>query len=323
MAHHVPVRKPHHGDAVDILQRLHRIGQARARSGGQVNLTEVAGHHHARALAQPSQKHLHLLAGGVLGLVEDDEGVVQGAAAHEGQRRHLDIAAGQPFDHLVAGQHVVERVVERPEIGIDLLADVAGQEAEPLAGLDRGTRQDDAVDLAGLQQRHRRRHRQVCLAGARGAKAENQFVGPHGVDIGRLGRRPRCDPPAPGLDHLARPADAAARRVGSQLAGLGQADDGVDLALVGRRTILDSLIQGQQGIARGRHRRGFAADRYFVAARMDCNAEIVLDAHQVAVVLAEQQGKHRIVLELQGQRAAAVTTAARSAAAARGFRAAR
>ena len=41
------------------------------------------------------------------------------------------------FGDLLARQHVVERVVERPQIGIDLLAQVARQEAQPLAGLDR------------------------------------------------------------------------------------------------------------------------------------------------------------------------------------------
>ena len=42
---------------------------------------------------------------------------------------------------------VVERVVDRAQIGIDLLPHVAGQEAEPLAGLDGRPRQDDALDL--------------------------------------------------------------------------------------------------------------------------------------------------------------------------------
>ncbi len=52
------------------------------------------------------------------------------------------------FVDLVAGQHVVQRVVERAQIGIDLFLQVAGQEAQPLARLDRRARQDDAVDLA-------------------------------------------------------------------------------------------------------------------------------------------------------------------------------
>ena len=40
---------------------------------------------------------------------------------------------------------VVQRVVQRAQVGIDLLRQVAGQEAEPLAGLDRRPRQHDAL----------------------------------------------------------------------------------------------------------------------------------------------------------------------------------
>ena len=41
---------------------------------------------------------------------------------------------------LLRRQHVVESVIERTQVGIDLLAHVARQEAEPLAGFDGGTR---------------------------------------------------------------------------------------------------------------------------------------------------------------------------------------
>jgi hypothetical protein len=76
---------------------------------------------------------------------------------------------------LLAGHHVVERVVERPQIGVDLLLHVAGQEAQPLAGLDRRARQDDAVDLAALRAwRPRHGDGEVGLAGAGGADAEDQ-----------------------------------------------------------------------------------------------------------------------------------------------------
>ncbi len=76
---------------------------------------------------------------------------------------------------LVAGHHVVERVVERAEIGIDLLLHVAGQEAEALAGLDGRARQDDAVDRAALEQRRGMGDGQIGLAGAGRADAEHQF----------------------------------------------------------------------------------------------------------------------------------------------------
>ena len=51
--------------------------------------------------------------------------------------------------------HVVERVVQRAEVRVDLGQDVAGEEAETLAGLDRGAGEDDAVDLLRLQRLHR------------------------------------------------------------------------------------------------------------------------------------------------------------------------
>ena len=50
--------------------------------------------------------------------------------------------------------------------GIDLGHEVAGQEAQPLAGLDRGAREDDAVDLAAAERRGGHRHGQEGLAGA-------------------------------------------------------------------------------------------------------------------------------------------------------------
>ena len=64
-------------------------------------------------------------------------------------------------------EHVVERVVERTQVRVDLREDVAGQEAEPLARLDRGPGQDDPVDLLRLERLHRQRDREVALAGSR------------------------------------------------------------------------------------------------------------------------------------------------------------
>ena len=60
---------------------------------------------------------LHLLGGRVLSFVQDNEAVVEGAAAHERQRRDLYHAA---FDELARPLHVghVEKgVVERPDVG--------------------------------------------------------------------------------------------------------------------------------------------------------------------------------------------------------------
>ena len=140
-------------DALDIGEQPRRFGEARDLAGRQVDLARIAGDDHAAVLAEPGQEHLHLHRRGVLRLVEDDDGVGQRAAAHEGERRDLDLAGLQRALDDARVHQVVERVVDRPQIGIDLLAHVAGQEAEPLAGLDRRPRQDDAVDLLALEQR--------------------------------------------------------------------------------------------------------------------------------------------------------------------------
>jgi hypothetical protein len=45
-------------------------------------------------------------------------------------------------------EHVVDRVVERPEVRGYLFLEVARKESKGFSGLDRGTGEDDAVDHA-------------------------------------------------------------------------------------------------------------------------------------------------------------------------------
>jgi hypothetical protein len=128
----------------------------------------IAADHHAAVLAEAGEEHLHLRGRGVLRFVQDHEGVRQGAPAHEGDRRDLDLAAGHaPFD--LFGRHaIVERVVKRAQVGIDLFLHVAGQEAEPFARFHRRAGQDQALDRSGDQLRRPAppRHRSCrCLPG--------------------------------------------------------------------------------------------------------------------------------------------------------------
>ena len=76
----------------------HRRTQPGRRATGQVHLRDVAGDNDLRPEAQPGQEHLHLLAGGVLRLVENDERVVEGVVREQEilgdvervRSRHLD-----------------------------------------------------------------------------------------------------------------------------------------------------------------------------------------------------------------------------------------
>src|SRR5207248_8941778 len=114
-----------------------------------------------------------LLGGRVLRLVEDDEGMVERAPAHVGERRELDRAALEELAGLVEAHEVEERVVERPQVRIDFLREVARQETEPLTRFDRWTGEDNALHLVALERVDRTGHREVGLAGAGGSDAES------------------------------------------------------------------------------------------------------------------------------------------------------
>src|SRR4051812_16502045 len=140
---HILVVEADEGDAVDVAEDVLHLDQPGGLLARQVDLRHVAGDDDLGAEAEPREEHLHLLGARVLRLVEDDERVVQRAAAHEGERRHLDGAALHERRQLVRVEHVVERVEQRAQVRIDLREHVARQEAEPLAGLDRRPREDD------------------------------------------------------------------------------------------------------------------------------------------------------------------------------------
>ena len=168
MADHVGGGEADGAETIDALQLAYRIGQpAHPIAAGNVDLPRIAADYHPAVLAEAGEEHLHLLARGVLRFVEDDEGIRQRAAAHEGDRRDLDFARGQPPLDLFGRHAIVERVVQRAQVGIDLFLHVTGQEAQLFARFHRRTRKDQALHAAGDQLRHRLRHREVGLARSR------------------------------------------------------------------------------------------------------------------------------------------------------------
>ena len=181
--HDVLVAELHELDAVDRAEDVLHLDQPRRLLARQVDLRHVAGDDDLRAEAEARQEHLHLLGRGVLRLVEDDEAVVQRAAAHERERRDLDRAALDVRVQLLGVHRVVERVEERPHVRIDLREHVARQEAEPLAGLDGGPREDDPPDLPVGERRDGERDREIRLAGAGRADAERDRALADRVDV--------------------------------------------------------------------------------------------------------------------------------------------
>ena len=97
----------------------------------------------------------------------------QGAPAHEGERRDLDHARlHAALDH--PGIHeILQGVVDRAKIGIDLFAHVARKKPQPLASLDGGARKDQPLDRALFEQGHGMADREPRLSGAGRARGEN------------------------------------------------------------------------------------------------------------------------------------------------------
>lgn len=91
----------------------------------------------------------------------------------------------------------MQSVIQRPKIGIDLVAQGSGQEAEPLPRFHRRPGQDDPADFLVLERLHGFRHCQVRLAGTRRTDAEDHRVPVDGVNIVLLVQGLGPDGPAP------------------------------------------------------------------------------------------------------------------------------
>src|SRR6266545_2855321 len=143
----VLVREADEGDAVDAGQDVLYLDEARRLLARQVDLRDVTRDDDLRAEAEPCQEHLHLLRARVLRLVEDDERVVEGAAAHERERCDLDDPLVEVRLDPVGLEHVVQRVEQRPQVRIDLRERAARADAE------RHRAAADLVDVVLLRHR--------------------------------------------------------------------------------------------------------------------------------------------------------------------------
>ena len=223
VAYHVGAGEVAEGDVVDTGQDSPYHPQTRLHRTGKVGLGDVAGDDDLRPEPQSGEEHLHLLWRGVLGLVEDDEGVVEGTTTHVRQRSHLDgTRVHEPGDG-VRTHHVAQRVMERTQVRVDLLGEGTGQESHLLTGLHCWTGEDDPAHLPGMQCLHRLGHGQIRLPGTGRANPEDDGVGIHGVDVTLLVA-------GLGADDVTVMADDVGRhhlRRGLALAGHG--DDAIDV----------------------------------------------------------------------------------------------
>ena len=165
---------------------------------------------------------------------------VERPSAHEREGGDLDGALLQEALGAVGPEHVVERVVERAQVRVDLRHEVPGQEAEPLARLDRGSREHDPAGPRGAAApgRRRRRRGSSCRCPA-GPMREGDRVRRDRVGVALLARGVRPD----GLALLAAQDVLAEDLGGAEVLSRTMHDRALDLAHV---EVLAALEQQQQ-----------------------------------------------------------------------------
>src|SRR5579872_5114504 len=274
MPHDIAIVENRKIDAWRVGEHGARFLQPRQLAAGQIDLRDIAGHHRLRVVAEPRQEHLHLLGGGVLRLIEDNERIVERAPAHEGQRRDLDSAALEHAARAIEIDHVMQRIIERAQVRIDLLGKIAREEAELLARLDRRTAQHHPRDLILHESRERHRHREVGLAGTGRTDAEHDVMVADSIDVKLL------------VDALGRD-DALMRRhidrieedvlqVGIAVAA--QDPNAIfDVAAEHRMSALEQLVQIAEQLARHRLFGMASRDAQGGTGHGDTNAERLLD----------------------------------------------
>src|SRR4051812_108604 len=86
MADDIAFSKLNNGDALNAVQNANSFDEAGAFVTGQIDLRGVAGDDSLRAMAKAGEEHEHLFGGAILRFVQDDKGLIQGAAAHVSKR---------------------------------------------------------------------------------------------------------------------------------------------------------------------------------------------------------------------------------------------
>ena len=183
---------------------------------------------------------------------------------------------------------IIKRVIDRSQIGIDLLAHVARQETEPLAGFDGGPGQDDTVDFLAFEHLHRLRDGKPGLAGACGPGAKHQRMALERADIGVLRGRARTHRPLAQIDFFE--GRTWRRRVIVEQRALrdGLTDGAFDVALAQIVAALELFVETFQDAARLLAGATRALDGDMIAALFRDHAEPALDQREVLSVLAEQ-----------------------------------
>ena len=137
-------------------------------------------------MPHPGKKHFHLLGRRVLGLVEDDKGIFQGAAPHVGQGHHLDErpaprgAGTAPPLRCLGARRTGGAGTGRPFPASPRAESPASPRPPPRAG------SDEPPHLAGLEGGHPHGHRPETSYPSPRARCRNEAVAADGLHVQAL-----------------------------------------------------------------------------------------------------------------------------------------
>ena len=112
MAHDVFIPEADGGYSLDSFQKAYAGKKAGIFAAGEVYLGGVSGDDELGACSHTGEEHLELAKIGVLGLVQDDAGFIQGTASHVCQGGNLDGAVFHEFMKAAGGNHICKGVIE-------------------------------------------------------------------------------------------------------------------------------------------------------------------------------------------------------------------
>ncbi len=205
---------------------------------------------------------------------------------------------------LLAGQKIIQRVIKRLHVGIDLVLHVAGQIAQLLARLNGRARQDDLVHMPADQHVHADSHRQIGLARTRRADAKGQFIVEQRLHISLLRVGARLDQLLAGLDldplgFAFEQLDLVALACGIEHRLGTHAQFAVDITRFQRPPGLKPAVKRLQDLGGLMARVRFANHGKLIAAAQDLHAKSVFDGGQVAVVFTAKVDQQKVVREFQ------------------------
>ena len=131
-------------------------------------------------------------------LIQDNECIVQGASAHISQRCNLNGSGTHVITQLIGRYHVIEGIIERPEIGVDFFFQVTRKKSQVFPSLHGRTGKNDFFYHFIFQRPDGQSNRRIGFTGTGRPDGKNNVIfigaghhfflvdrpGSHGLSVG-------------------------------------------------------------------------------------------------------------------------------------------